>query len=256
MVIIQYRHFKNTLEDKFLVKGSDMKKLIIFGLGKIADVAYHHFVRDAEYQVVAFTCDAKWLPDEGRVYAGLPVIPFEEIHNKYPPASVSMFVAIGYHELNAVRAQKCQEAKAKGYSLISYVSPHADYGSWLDIGENCLILDGVGIQPGVKIGNNVSIWNNTLIGHHSTILDHCWIAAGATIGGVMTLGERCFVGLNATIGGELTIGAESFIGASALIVKSAPDRSVFIERGTEKFRLESHDFLRMTRMSAIGTSRA
>lgn len=235
-----------------------MKRLIIFGLGKIADVAYHHFVRDNEYEVVAFTCDAEWLPATGgqeNMYSGHPVLPFEDIERHYPPETVSMFMAIGYHDLNAVRARKCQEAKAKGYTLISYVSPRADHGPWLEVGENCLILDGVGIQPGVRIGNNVSLWNNALIGHHSVVQDHCWIAAGATLGGLVTLGERCFVGLNATIGGELSIGADCFLGAATLVVKSAPPRSVFIARGTDKFRLESDDFIRMTMMPAVGPSR-
>lgn len=235
-----------------------MKQLIIFGLGKIADVAYHHLVRDNEYQVVAFTCDAEWLTamggQEGTHY-GHPVLPFEDIERHYPPESVSMFVAIGYHDLNAVRARKCREAKAKGYTLISYISPRADHGPWLEVGENCLILDGVGIQPGVKIGHNVSLWNNVLIGHHSTIQDHCWIAAGATLGGVVTLGERSFIGLNATVGGELSIGADSFLGAATLVIKSAPPRSVFIAPGTDKFRLNSDDFLRMTKMSALGPTR-
>lgn len=235
-----------------------MKRLIIFGIGKIADVAYHHFVRDKEYEVVAFTCDAEWLPATGgreNMYSGRPVLPFEDIERHYPPETVSMFVAIGYHDLNAVRARKCQEAKAKGYTLISYISPRADHGPWLEVGENCLILDGVGIQPGVRIGNNVSLWNNALIGHHSVVQDHCWIAAGATLGGLMTLGERCFVGLNATIGGELSIGADCFLGAATLVVKSAPPRSVFIAHGTDKFRLESGDFIRMTMMPAVGPSR-
>lgn len=235
-----------------------MKQLIIFGLGKIADVAYHHFVRDDEYQVVAFTCDGEWLDtDRGKreTYFGHPVLPFEDIERHYPPESVSMFVAIGYHDLNAVRARKCQEAKAKGYTLISYVSPRADHGPWLEVGENCLILDGVGIQPGVRIGNNVSLWNNVLIGHHSVIHDHCWVAAGATLGGVVTLGERSFVGLNATIGGELSIGADCFLGAATLVVKNALPRSVFIARGTDKFRLESDDFIRMTMMPAIGAAK-
>ncbi len=236
-----------------------MKPLIIFGLGKIADVAYHHIVRDKAYQVVAFTCDSKWLPassEPDRTHLGHPVVPFEDIERRYPPESVSMFVAIGYHELNAVRAMKCEEAKAKGYTLISYISPRADHGQWLDAGENCLILDGVGIQPGVKIGNNVSLWNNVLIGHHSIIHDHCWIAAGATLGGVVTLGARSFVGLNATIGGELSIGADCFLGAATLVVKSAPPRSVFIAPGTDKFRLESDAFIRMTRLPALDASKA
>lgn len=233
-----------------------MKPLIIFGLGKISDVAYHHFIRDKEYQVVAFTCDAEWLSDKSddqRQHCGIPVLPFEDIERHYPPESVAMFVAIGYHELNSVRATKCGQAKAKGYRLISYVSPRADHGPWLEVGENCLILDGVGIQPGVRIGNNVSIWNNVLIGHHSVIHDHCWLAAGATLGGLVDLGERSFVGLNATIGGELAIGTDCFLGAGTLVLKCAPDRSVFVAAGTEKFRLDSKAFIRMTKMPAIGT---
>lgn len=235
-----------------------MKKLIIFGLGKIADVAFHHIVRDKEHQVAAFTCDAKWLPGKDKAehrHFGLPVLPFEDIERLYPPDSFSMFVAIGYHDLNAVRAQKCIDAKAKGYTLISYVSPRADCGEWLTIGENCLILDGVGIQPGVKIGNNVSLWNNSLIGHHSTIEDDCWIAAGATIGGLVKLGKKCFVGLNATIGGDLSIGENCFLGAATLVLKSAPPKSVFIASGTDKFRLESDTFIRMTKMPALGPAK-
>ncbi|MEO5828370.1 MAG: transferase, partial [Luteimonas sp.] len=167
-----------------------MKNIVIFGLGKIADVAYHHIVRDAQFNVVAFTVDSAWIVGdiEAATYHGRPVIPFENLQQSYAPDSVSMFVAIGYHELNTVRARKCAEAKAKGYELVSYVSPRADTGGWIDIGENCLVLDGVGIQPGVRIGNNVSIWNNTLVGHHSEISDHCWLAAGATLGGGVKLG--------------------------------------------------------------------
>ena len=232
-----------------------MTPLIIFGIGKISDVAYQHFARDGQYQVIGFTVDRAWLAQTDavqRTHCGKPLIAFEDIERHFPPESVRMFVAIGYHELNAVRARKCGEAKAKGYALASYVSPRADHGPWLDIGENCLILDGVGIQPGVRIGNNVSLWNNVLVGHHSIIHDHSWIAAGATLGGSVTLGERCFIGLNATVAGELQIGEASFIGAATLILKSAAARSVFVAAGTQKFRLDSDAFLRMTRMTAIG----
>lgn len=235
-----------------------MKRLIVFGIGKIADVVYHHLVRDHAYQVVAFTCDADWLnlrTDPRGMHLGCPVLPFENIERHFPPESVAMFIAIGYHELNTVRERKCREAQAKGYTLISYISPRADHGPWLDVGINCLILDGVGIQPGVKIGNNVFLWNNVLIGHHSTVGDHCWVAAGATLGGLVDLGERSFVGLNATITGELVVGPDCFLGAGTLIVKSALPRSVFIAPSTSKFRLESDVFLRMTKMPSIGTSK-
>jgi sugar O-acyltransferase (sialic acid O-acetyltransferase NeuD family) len=229
-----------------------MKKLILFGLGKIADVAYHHFLRDGGYAVVGFCCDREWLGTAGAIQPALPVVGFDEVDRLFPPADHEMFLALGYHELNQLRARKFAEAKSKGYRLASYVSPLANVGPWFQVGENCLILDGVGIQPGARVGQNVSIWNNTLIGHHSVIGDDVWIAAGATIGGLVDVGRASFIGLNATVGGEAKLGAESFVGAAALVLKSGPDKSVFVEPGTERFRLDSRQFLRITRMRSIG----
>ncbi len=233
-----------------------MKKLVIFGLGKIADVAIQHFLRDSDCELVALTCDREWVEKGRAVVTGMPVYAFDEIEKYCDPASHDMFVAVGYHELNQLRANKCAEAKAKGYRLASYISPRASVGPWLVHGENCLILDGVGIQPGARIGNNASIWNNTLVGHHAVVGDNVWIAAGTTVGGMVEIGDNCFVGLNATLGGEAKLGARCFVGAAAVVLKSAPDESVFVQPGTERFRLDSTRFLRMTRMPAIGpTSR-
>ncbi len=232
-----------------------MKPLVIFGIGKISEVAFNHFKRDSDYEVVGFTCDEQWLPADsptGVRHMGLPVHGFAGIERTFPPDTVSMFIGVGYQELNEVRKNKCAQARAKGYRLASYVSSRADQGPWLEIGDNCLILDSVGIQPGVKIGNNVSIWNSSLIGHHSTVGDNCWIAAGATLGGVVNLGASCFVGLGATIGGEVGIGERCFIGAGALVTKPADAGSVFVERDTEKFRLDSDGFLRITKLAAMG----
>lgn len=232
-----------------------MKPLVIFGLGVVADVAYHHFKRDGKFDIQAFTVDASWLkdkPENERFFHGVRVVPFETVEKGYDPATFSMFVAMGYHGLNTVRAQKCLEAKAKGYTLVSYISPRANTGPWLKTGENCMILDGVGLQPGAVIGNNVSIWNNSLIGHHTTVEDDCWLAAGATLGGLMTLGAGSFVGLNATLGGDIKIGSSCFIGGGAVVLKSAEAKSVFIQPNTEKLRLNSDQFLRITRMRAIG----
>ena len=234
-----------------------MKKIVIFGLGMIADVAYHHIVRDSAYEVCAFTCDREWLTaaaDSNVGRLGLPVLDFDEIERSHPPDQYAMFVAIGYHNLNKLRADKCRAARQKGYELVSYVSSRADCGPWVRVGENCLILDSVGIQPGVTIGDNVSLWNNSLVGHHSEIGSHCWIAAGTTLGGKARLGESCFVGLGATIGGDLAIGAESFIGAGALVTKDAAARSVFVQRDTDLFRLDSQAFLRITKLATIGGS--
>ncbi len=229
-----------------------MKKLVLFGLGKIADVALQHFLRDGEFEVVALCCDSEWIGKGQAVDARWPVLPFETIEQHFDPAQVQMHVALGYHDLNGLRAARAAQARAKGYRLANLISRRADVGPWLQLGDNCMLLDGVGVQPGARIGNNVSIWNHTLIGHHSVIEDDVWIAAGATLGGSVRIGARSFIGLNATIGGEAQLGAQCFVGGGALVLKSAPDKSVFVQPGTDRFRLDSTQFLRMTRMPVVG----
>jgi len=223
-----------------------MSKVIIFGAGKIADEAYFYLTNDSPHEIVAFTVDSAYLT--ARENHGLPVIPFEEIQEQYPPVDHKMFVAVGYQDLNRFRARKYAEAKAKNYELISYISSRAANLGNVEVGDNCFVLEFATIQPCSRIGNDVFIWSGNHIGHHATIGDHCYIAGNAVISGNTRIGPYCFVGVSATIGHEVTIGAASFIGAGCLITKNAEEKSVYISPDTPKFRLDSSAFLRLTKM--------
>jgi sugar O-acyltransferase (sialic acid O-acetyltransferase NeuD family) len=179
---------------------------------------------------------------------GLPLVPFDQIERAFPPEECAMLVAVGYHELNQLRARKCAEAKAKGYRLSSYVSPRSWPGRNIAIGENCMVLDGVTVQPGVTVGNDVWLWSGVVLGHHSAIADHAWLAAGTTVGGGARIGSSCFVGLNATIGNEVDVGSDCIIGAASLVTKSQPAGSVILTKEAERIRLDSQRFLRISRL--------
>ena len=223
-----------------------MSNVLIFGAGKIADEAYFYLTNDSPHEVVAFTVDAEHLPGPEKL--GLPVIPFEEVVNRFPPSDFKMFVAVGYQELNKLRARKYEEAKAKGYELISYVSSRASNFGNVEVGDNCLVLEFVTIQPCSKIGNDVFIWSGNHVGHHATVGDHCYIAGNAVISGNTRVEPYCFIGVSATLGHEIVVGRDSFIGAGSLITKSVAAESVFITPDTVKFRLDSSSFLRLTKM--------
>jgi sugar O-acyltransferase (sialic acid O-acetyltransferase NeuD family) len=224
-----------------------MAELVIFGTGKVADTLYRYIAHDRAYEVVGFACDAAHLP-ETRRFHGLDVVPFDRVERRFPPNRCAMLMAIGYHRLNALRATKFAEAKAKGYRLASYVSARAFAGNWLEMGENCIVLDNVGIEPGARLGDNVALWSNVTIGHHARVEDHCWLAAHSVLGGNAALGARSFVGLGATIGHEVSVGADSFLGAGTVVTKCAAANSVFIGRDTELFRLDSKRFLEISKM--------
>ncbi len=223
-----------------------MSKVVIFGEGKIAVEAYYYITNDSPHDIVAFTVDEEFISK--KELFGLPIIPFDEVEDKYPSDEYKMFVALGYQNMNKLRATKYFEAKDKGYELISYVSSRASNFGDVEIGDNCFILDNAVIQPCSKLGNNVSIWSGNHIGHHAIVKDHCYIAGHVIISGSTIIEPYCFIGVNATIGHEITIGRESFIGASCLITKSAEDKSVYITQDTPKFRLDSSSFLRLTTM--------
>jgi sugar O-acyltransferase (sialic acid O-acetyltransferase NeuD family) len=223
-----------------------MAKVVIFGAGKIADEAYFYLTNDSPHEIVAFTIDGQYLTDKNKL--GLPVVPFEEVERRFPPADYQMFVAVGYQDLNRFRAQKYEEAKQKGYRLISYVSSQASNVGKVEIGDNCFVLEFAVIQPMAKIGSNVFIWSANHIGHHASVADHCYIAGNVVISGSTKVEPYCFIGVNATLGHEITIGRESFIGAGSLITKNVEPKSVYIAPATPKYRLDSSTFLRLTKM--------
>jgi sugar O-acyltransferase (sialic acid O-acetyltransferase NeuD family) len=217
-----------------------MSKIVIFGAGKIADVAYFHLSNDSPHEVVAFTIDGAYVSQKEKFRR--PVIPFEEVLDRYPPNEFKMFVAVGYQDL------KYAEAKSKGYELINYVSSRASNVSKIEVGDNCFVLDNAVLQPCSKMGNNVFFWNSNHLGHHATVEDHCYIAGQVVISGAAVVESYCFLGVNATIGHEIRVGSESFIGAGALVTKNAAPKSVYIVPDTQKFRLDSDSFLRLTKM--------
>jgi sugar O-acyltransferase (sialic acid O-acetyltransferase NeuD family) len=225
------------------------KELVIFGTGVIAEVIYYYATEECGFKVAAFAVDEQYKKDEK--FLELPVIPFSTIEKLYPPNAYDMFVAVGYHDLNALRENKCKEAIAKGYLLVSIVSPNSHLPKNVEIGYNCFIMPPSIVHPCVKIGNNVFIWNGSVVGHHSHLKDNCWLTSGCNVSGKVTIGENTFIAINATIGHSVTLGKECFIGANTLIIKNALDGQVFIAESTKPLKVNSRQFLRFSNFSSL-----
>lgn len=214
-----------------------MKKIIIFGNSQFAEVANFFLSNDSPYEVIAFTVNREFITEDS--FLNLPVIPFEEIEEKYPPSEYSMFIAIAYSQLNKTRAKIFQLAKEKGYDLISYVSSKATTWEGLSIGENCFILENVVIQPFVKIGDNVIIWSGNHIGHHTSIGDHCFITSHVVISGNVVIEPYCFLGVNSTIRDGIKISSECVIGAGAVILEDTLPKQVYSNTSTKLLSISS-----------------
>ena len=226
-----------------------MKNLVIFGSGKIADVVFYYAKHECNYNVVAFTVDGSHL--RSTTFNNLPVVPFETLAREFPKDSHDLFIAVGYQEMNALRESKFNQGQRLDYDLISIVSPHAPIPKNVTYGNNCFIMPPALIHPCVTLGNNVFVFSGAMVGHHAKIGDHCWLTSCCNISGVVTVGKNCFIAVNATIGHQVNIGNHCFIGANALVTKDLPANKVVIEENSKIFRLESCDFLKLSKFSKL-----
>jgi sugar O-acyltransferase (sialic acid O-acetyltransferase NeuD family) len=215
-----------------------MKKVVIFGNGKFAEVVYFYLTNDSSYKVEAFTVNKRFIKE--KKLFGLPVIPFEEIESSHPPKKVSMFVAIGYTNLNKLRAKIFNDVKKKGYSLISYINSKAVTWDKVNIGENCFILESNVIQPFVTIEDNVIMWSGNHIGHHSVIGKHCFITSHVVVSGGVNVGSYSFLGVNSTIRDYIKIGKECIIGAGSVILKNTKQKEVYTTKSTKILPITSN----------------
>jgi sugar O-acyltransferase (sialic acid O-acetyltransferase NeuD family) len=203
-----------------------MKPLVIFGTGHIATMVHFYLTHDSPFEVVAFTADRTHIRDEA--FLGLPVVPFDEVIESYPPNSYSMFIAIGFSRMNKVREARYHEAKEAGYELATYVSSKATTWPGSVIGDNCFIMEDVIVHPFVEIGNDNIIWSGSHIGHGSVVKDHCFVSPRTAISGYVTVERNCFFGTNSTIRDQVTIARECVIGAGAVILKDTRERGVYV----------------------------
>ena len=206
-----------------------MSKVVLFGTGRLAAVVRHYLTFHSEYEVVAHTVDRAYM--EGGEFEGLPLVPFEIVEEAYPPDRCSMLVVIGYQGVNKLRARKYEQAKKKGYKLMTYIDERSAIAEGVEIGDNCIISANQSIDPFVKIGNDVIIRNGSYIGHHVVIGDHCFIANHVAISGDSTIEPYTFLGINSTIRNGVKIGKGCVIGAGALILRDTGEYEVY--RGIE-----------------------
>lgn len=222
-------------------------RLLIVGAGKTADIALDLIQEAGGFEPVALAVDAAFVPAEPHV-SGLPVMELAEALDAFPASEVSAFVALGYHGCNDLRADRMQRLTTAGYQLVSLVSRRAVLALDVTVPPNALLMAGASVQAGASLGTGAFVFSNAVVGHHSAIGACCWIASGAAIGGASRLGERCFVGLNATIGHEIQLGRRCLVGGGALVVRSAPDETVFVAPESERLRVDTTRFLAFTKL--------
>jgi len=202
------------------------QNIIIFGIGKIAEVAYYYLKNDTTVNIVGFTLEKEYLNDE-YVKFELPIIEFENIEETHPPSEYTLFAPCSGTNLNKFRERIYSIGKQKGYKFYTYISSKSNVFTE-QIGENCFILEDNTIQPFTKIGDNCILWSGNHIGHHSTIENHVFITSHVVICGMCLIKNYCYLGVNSSIKDNITLEEGTVIGMSASVVKNTESNSIYI----------------------------
>jgi sugar O-acyltransferase (sialic acid O-acetyltransferase NeuD family) len=206
-----------------------MSGLVIFGCGQIAQTAAHYAEAWGIGDVVAFAVDPAYR--DATTCLGRPVVTTDALRDAYPPDRHRAFVAVGYQELNALRARTVARLRDWGYTLPSIVNPTAR--ALVTTGANCLVIPGEScLEPFVTLGTDVFVWNAVSLSHFVTIGDHSWLSNGTVLGGNVVVGPGSFLGLGVTVNNRVTIGAGCLVGSGALVTRDLADGQALIPRAT------------------------
>ncbi|TAE95312.1 MAG: acetyltransferase, partial [Runella slithyformis] len=197
-----------------------MANVVIFGVLDTAELAWYYLTHDSPHTVVAFCINREYLKETQ--FHGLPVVAFEDVETIYPPAEFQFFAPMTGRKMNKNREKIYNEAKAKGYELISYVSSKATTFQ-NEIGDNCFILEDNTIQPFTKIGNNVVLWSGNHIGHHGHIKDHVFFTSQVVLSGHCVVESYSFFGVNATVRDYLHIAQGTLVGMAAAVTRNTEE---------------------------------
>lgn len=209
-----------------------MAKVIIFGVLDTAELAHYYLQHDSEHEVVAFTINKEYINEPS--FKGLPIVAFEDVQDLFSPADHKFFAPMTGRNMNRNREAIYNQAKAKGYEFISYISSKATIFDKSVFGDNCFILEDNTIQPFTTVGNNVVMWSGNHIGHHGKIHDHVFFTSHVVMSGHCDIGSYSFFGVNATIRDYTSIAQGTLVGMASAITKETEEWGIYIGNPAKK----------------------
>lgn len=125
-----------------------------------------------------------------------------------------VIVAIGD---NKTRNEIVRKIKTRYFTAIH---PSAVISKSAQVLEGSMVLGGVVVNAGARIGKHVILNTGCTVDHHNVINDFVHVAPGVHLGGNVKIGNGVLVGIGATVINNITIGKWTVIGAGSVVVKN------------------------------------
>ena len=117
---------------------------------------------------------------------------------------------------------------SNSYNYCRAIHPNTSVSPRSIIGNGSVLMAGVSINTGVKIGAHSIINTNASIDHDCFIEDYVHISPNAALAGNVNIGEGTHIGIGACIIQGIKIGKWATIGAGSVIINDIPDNAVVV----------------------------
>ena len=201
------------------------EKIVIYGIGSLAQKIFEYNRRDHLFELVGFIDDKQDLEES---FCGFPTMHYDQFKKNYKQKDCKVFVAIGYVKCSYYREIVCQRVIDDGYELINYVSPNSICWDGTLLGKNIFVADNVFVGHGSRIHDGVILYEGCTFSHDVEVEANCFLSLSVSIGGYTTIGHNSFIGLNSTIRDSITIGAYNIIGCGTNVIKATMDFNVTV----------------------------
>lgn len=176
-------------------------------------------------KVVAEAAESAGIPIRGFVdeNPSLSTIWDYPVSTKLPPDGAEIVISVGNNLTRKKIATRFPSLKFKNIiHSFSSVSPRAQ------IEEGTVVLSGVSVNSGVKIGKHCILNTNSSVDHDCELGDFVHISPNAALAGDVKVGEGTHIGMGACVIQGIKIGKWAVIGAGTVVIQDIPDFVVVV----------------------------
>ena len=136
-------------------------------------------------------------------------------------------ITVGQIQTPDHRIRLYHQATVLGFQLPAIIAPSAHVSRHSAIGAGTIVMHGVIVNAGARVGNNCIINTRALLEHDVAVADHCHISTGAVLNGDVKIGTGSFVGSGSIIKEGLTLGQACLVGMGLAVRNNQPDNARF-----------------------------
>jgi sugar O-acyltransferase (sialic acid O-acetyltransferase NeuD family) len=202
-----------------------MDKIVTIGGGGHAKVIISLLKKRGDYKIFGYVD----VVDKGSIL-DVPYLGDDSVLSDLLGRNEVSNVVIGIGDTGnaSLRMSLIEKAMRMGFSFPAIISPQAVVNEDVTFGEGTVVMDGVVVNSGTKIGRFAIINTRSSIDHDCVIGDFVHIGPGAVLCGGVRVEYNSFIGAGAVVTQYKKIGEQCIIGSGAVVVDDCVSGGLYL----------------------------